>query len=103
MRGLGPILTEFAATMRRFSAGAMTFEQVRDKLRRKFHLSDPAAFSYGPNTKSIDKIARAILDEKCYGTGRQICMVCGYVDSRSYGMLECYLSAGLNSRIILLE
>jgi hypothetical protein len=99
MREFCELLTDFAAHMRHVSSGAMRFEQARNKIRRKLHTKDPGTFPNRPNCTSIDKLAQVLLPEKCYGTGRQICMECRYVDSRSYGILESYLSAALNNRV----
>jgi hypothetical protein len=76
MREFGELLTDFAAHMRQVSSGAMRFEQARNKIRRKLHTKDPGAFPNGSNCTSIDKLAQALLPEKCYGTGRQMCMEC---------------------------
>ncbi|KAJ6536068.1 hypothetical protein B0H19DRAFT_963001 [Mycena capillaripes] len=95
---LSGYLGEFAAEMRSVLEKRVTFEQARNVVRRSMHASNQVYFLYGRTTTSIDRIANVILPSKCYGQGRQSCARCGFIDDKSYGMLESYMSAGLSNR-----
>ncbi|KAJ6548905.1 hypothetical protein B0H19DRAFT_952667 [Mycena capillaripes] len=95
----GEYLRAFGNNMNRVHAGTLTFEQVRNKIRKIMHMSDPISFPNGPNGTAIDLIAGILLQSKCYGSGMQLCPDCGYADPHHYEMLEGHLSAGLNNRL----
>ncbi|KAJ7662638.1 hypothetical protein DFH06DRAFT_987244 [Mycena polygramma] len=77
--------------------GRITLEEGRNVVRRRMHAERPEFFPYGPNTTSIDRIARALLPEKDHAKGTQTCSHCGYIDPTQYGLLDAFACASLNS------
>ncbi|KAJ7933431.1 hypothetical protein B0H13DRAFT_1856207 [Mycena leptocephala] len=93
----GP-LGNFGLAMQSVKEGTISFENARDIIRIEIHSLNPANTPYGPNTTAVDRLAEILLPSKYYAVGRQICDLCGYSDTRTYGMLESYLTVGLTSR-----
>ncbi|KAJ7926840.1 hypothetical protein B0H13DRAFT_1599191 [Mycena leptocephala] len=93
----GP-LGNFGQAMQAVKEGTITFENARDIIRREIHSLNPANTPYGRNTTAIDRLAEILLPSKYYAVGRQTCDLCGYSDTRTYGMLESSLTVGLTSR-----
>ncbi|KAJ7027195.1 hypothetical protein C8F04DRAFT_965550 [Mycena alexandri] len=92
-------LGELAGLLLSVVDGSKTLEHARNVVRRGMHSRKPDLFPYGHNTTSIDRIAQHVFPSKFYAVGRQSCISCGFVDNKTYGMLESYLSAGLSTRI----
>jgi hypothetical protein len=84
--------------MQAVKEGNISFEQARNVMKKEMHSLNPPYFPYGANTTSIGRLAVILLPSKYYAVGKQICDLCGYSDIRTYGMLESYLTVGLNSR-----
>ncbi|KAJ6452021.1 hypothetical protein C8R47DRAFT_946368, partial [Mycena vitilis] len=94
---LSTYLGDFALAMRSVKEGRITFEQARNVVRRSLRAAHPDVFPNGRMFSSVDRLAETLLPSKFYAFGKQTCNGCGYVDGRSYGLLESYLTAGLST------
>ncbi|KAJ6525341.1 hypothetical protein B0H19DRAFT_1084886 [Mycena capillaripes] len=68
--GTGEYLRAFGSNMKGVRTGTLTFEHVRNKIRRIMHMSDPVSFPNGHNWTSIDLIASVLLPSKYYGSDK---------------------------------
>ncbi|KAJ7734608.1 hypothetical protein B0H16DRAFT_1327487 [Mycena metata] len=94
---LGSILGSLGVSLQKVADGSISLEQARDAVRRMLNSVEQAAFPYGPNDTSIDKIAAHLLPSRHCGNGMQTCPSCGFRDTKTYRVLEASLTAGLKS------
>ncbi|KAJ7039969.1 hypothetical protein C8F04DRAFT_948942 [Mycena alexandri] len=94
----GDLMSSWTNQLKLVAGRVISLESTRNTVRRGMYALTPEHFPYGPNQTSIDRIARAILPEKDYASGRQSCGTCGFTDPSEYGLFDVFMCATANSR-----
>ncbi|KAJ7137591.1 hypothetical protein C8R43DRAFT_893578 [Mycena crocata] len=95
---MNPIMYMLSDQLSRVAAGERTFEQGRNSVRAMLHNVDQAAFPYGPEPTSMDRIGLHLLRSEYYGTGMRTCPACGLCDGVRRDFLSAFSCAGLSER-----